>query len=159
MRAFSCVQQLKSLPSKGSRWPLRRNQAKMGGARPEPHAAGRGAGRGGTVFLDGAPDQCHKRGVLGVGEVNRRHDLAGPSRTEFPGDDQSTIASPQTELASGHSINDDEQRDEPGRRENILDHCRTPNRHAPGSVRFSSAVHQNMVEEQLKLAFRLKLGS
>jgi hypothetical protein len=34
-------------------------------------------------------------------------------------------ASPQTEVAGGHSINDDQQRDEPEGRENILDHCRT----------------------------------
>ena len=48
-----------------------------------------------------------------------RHVLLA-SRTEAPGDDQSIIASPQTEVASGQSINDDEQRDEPGRRENIF---------------------------------------
>ena len=70
--------------------------------------------------------------LLAIGE---RHEQIGPaSRTEAPGDDQSIIASPQTEVASGQSIDDDEQRDEPGRRENILDHCRTPNRHAVGSV-------------------------
>ena len=78
------------------------------------------------------PDAAQR---LVVSEVDRRHGLAGPSRTEAPGDDQSIIASPQTEVASGQSIDDDEQRDEPGRRENILDHCRTPNRHAAGCVR------------------------
>jgi hypothetical protein len=31
-------------------------------------------------------------------------------------------ASPQAEVAGGHSVNDDEQRDEPERPENILGH-------------------------------------
>jgi hypothetical protein len=41
---------------------------------------------------------------------------------------------PQTEVASSHSINDDEQRDEPERPGNILDHCLHPERVAAGSV-------------------------
>jgi hypothetical protein len=54
-------------------------------------------------------------GEFGVGEIDRRHGLAGPSRTEVPGDNQSVMASPQTEVASGQSISDDEQCDEPER--------------------------------------------
>jgi hypothetical protein len=37
-------------------------------------------------------------------------------------------ASPQAEVAGGHSVNADEQRDEPERPENILGHCFLPNR-------------------------------
>ena len=43
------------------------------------------------VFLDGAPDQRRYRGVLGVGEIDRRHDLAGSSALEAPRDDQSIM--------------------------------------------------------------------
>ena len=38
------------------------------------------------------------------------------------------MASSQTEVAGRHFINDNEQRDEPDRPENILGHCCTPNR-------------------------------
>jgi hypothetical protein len=38
------------------------------------------------------------------------------------------VASPQTEVAGGHSENGDEQRDEPERPENILGHCFLLNR-------------------------------
>jgi hypothetical protein len=37
-------------------------------------------------------------------------------------------ASPEAEVAGGHSVNDDEQCDEPERPENILGHCFLPNR-------------------------------
>ena len=47
----------------------------------------------------------------------------------------SAIASPQTEVAGGHSINGNEQRDKPDRPENILDHCCTPEIGAVGSIR------------------------
>src|SRR3984957_3103918 len=40
----------------------------------------------------------------------------------------SVAASPQAEVAGGHSVNADEQRDEPERPENILGHCFLPNR-------------------------------
>jgi hypothetical protein len=80
--------------------------------------------KGKAVLLDGTTQRLGRE--LVVSEVNRRLGLAGPSHTEAPGDDQSIIASPQTDVASGHSINDGEQRDEPERRENILDHCCTP---------------------------------
>jgi hypothetical protein len=83
---------------------------------------------GEVVLLDGALNRGGHRGVFGVGEVNRLHGLAGPSRIEAPGEDQSIIASPQTEVASGHSINDDEQRDEPEPREFAC----TPNGLPPG---------------------------
>jgi hypothetical protein len=54
---------------------------------------------------------------------------------------RSVTASPQTELASGQSICDDNQRDEPACPENILDHCCTPNR---PSVSHASAVRLAM---------------
>jgi hypothetical protein len=38
----------------------------------------------------------------------------------------SVTASPQTEVAGGHSINGDEQRDKPDRPENILGHAAPP---------------------------------
>ena len=40
----------------------------------------------------------------------------------------SYLASPQAEVAGGHSVNADEQRDEPERPENILGHCFLLNR-------------------------------
>jgi hypothetical protein len=69
---------------------------------------------------------------------------------EALGDDQSIVASPETEVASGHSINDDEQCDEPERPENIVDHCRTPNQHAAWQCKLSAAIRHNMVEEWLR---------
>ena len=42
---------------------------------------------------------------------------------------QLIAASPKAEVAGGHSVNADEQRDEPERPENILGHCFLPNRH------------------------------
>jgi hypothetical protein len=87
---------------------------------------------------------------LGIGEIDCRHGLACPSRTEAPGDDQSIIASPQTEVPSGHSINDDEHRDEPERRENILDHCRNPKSACWRQCTLSAAIRHNMVEEWLR---------
>jgi hypothetical protein len=56
---------------------------------------------------------------------------------EAPGDDQSIIASPETEVASGHSKNDEEQCDEPERPENILGHCRPLNQHAAWQCKLS----------------------
>jgi hypothetical protein len=38
------------------------------------------------------------------------------------------VASPQAEVASGHSVNADEQCDEPERPDNILGHCFLLNR-------------------------------
>jgi hypothetical protein len=111
----------------------RLSAATAGSSFASAESSGRGAGK--SVFLDGAPEGGGNGGELVVSEVDRRHGLTGPSLTEVPGDDQSIIASPQTEVASGRSINDDEQRDEPERPENILDHCRTPNRNAAASVR------------------------
>jgi hypothetical protein len=47
-------------------------------AKAERSGSRRGArGAGETVLLDGAADQRDKRGVLGVGEINRRHGPAG----------------------------------------------------------------------------------
>jgi len=81
--------------------------------------------------------------------VNRPHDLAGSSRTEAPGDDQSIIAPPQTQAASGCSINEDEQRDEPERPESIFDHCRTPSQACCGQYTLSAAI-RDMVDEWLR---------
>jgi hypothetical protein len=66
----------------------------------------------------------HRR-VCRRGDRQNPADRLDPSSAEFLKLRQRSViaASPQAEVAGGHSVNADEQRDEPERSENILGHC------------------------------------